>query len=267
MASHQRTPTRRSRLPPLALGAMSGLINPAPVEEPESPRRRPAGSRVRRADPGRAGRAVPVGDDGLILVLAPPASLAGVERPAAPVSPPVGPCVVVDWHSARRRGRSGLGRVPTVPARLAGHGVDPPGALGPRSRADRAPSSRRGPRSGRTSRPHRRPPGCGPRGPEGRSSPAIRLPCRASWTGTPGGAVTGGDTGTPPLPAGPVRTVPVSWGRRLAAVPELIERLDPGSLVDLDRERFTPGRASPWRWRGGDSGRHLRRRRCEPPTR
>lgn len=40
-----------------------------------------------------------------------------------------------------------------------------------------------------------------------------------------------GDTGLPLMPAGPVRTVPVAWGRRVAAVQELIERLDPASLA------------------------------------
>lgn len=44
-------------------------------------------------------------------------------------------------------------------------------------------------------------------------------------------AATGGDTAAPLPAAGPVRTVPVSWSRRLAALPELIERLDPSSLV------------------------------------
>jgi ATP-dependent RNA helicase DeaD len=43
--------------------------------------------------------------------------------------------------------------------------------------------------------------------------------------------VTRGDTGPPPLPAGPVRTVPVAWSRRIAAVQELVERLDPTSLA------------------------------------
>ena len=42
---------------------------------------------------------------------------------------------------------------------------------------------------------------------------------------------TSGETGLPTMPAGPVRTVPVAWGRRVAAVQELIERLDPASLA------------------------------------
>jgi hypothetical protein len=42
---------------------------------------------------------------------------------------------------------------------------------------------------------------------------------------------TSGETGLPAMPAGPVRTVPVAWGRRIAAVQELIERLDPSSLA------------------------------------
>ena len=42
---------------------------------------------------------------------------------------------------------------------------------------------------------------------------------------------TSGETGLPAMPAGPVRTVPVAWGRRIAAVQELIERLDPVSLT------------------------------------
>ena len=42
---------------------------------------------------------------------------------------------------------------------------------------------------------------------------------------------TSGDTGLPTMPAGPVRTVPVAWGRRVAAVQELIERLDSASLA------------------------------------
>ncbi|HKP29534.1 MAG TPA: DbpA RNA binding domain-containing protein [Gemmatimonadales bacterium] len=42
---------------------------------------------------------------------------------------------------------------------------------------------------------------------------------------------TSGETGLPVMPAGPVRTVPVAWGRRIAAVQELIERLDPASLA------------------------------------
>ena len=41
---------------------------------------------------------------------------------------------------------------------------------------------------------------------------------------------TSGETGLPPMPAGPVRTVPVAWGRRISAVQELVERLDPASL-------------------------------------
>jgi ATP-dependent RNA helicase DeaD len=42
---------------------------------------------------------------------------------------------------------------------------------------------------------------------------------------------TSGETGLPAMPSGPVRTVPVAWGRRIAAVQELIERLDPASLA------------------------------------
>jgi len=42
---------------------------------------------------------------------------------------------------------------------------------------------------------------------------------------------TSGDTGLPTMPAGPVRTVPVAWGRRIPALQELIERLDPSSLA------------------------------------
>jgi hypothetical protein len=40
-----------------------------------------------------------------------------------------------------------------------------------------------------------------------------------------------GETGLPQMPAGPVRTVPVAWGRRISAIQELIERLDPASLT------------------------------------
>lgn len=43
--------------------------------------------------------------------------------------------------------------------------------------------------------------------------------------------VTSGATGALPLPAGPVRTAPVAWGRRVSALQELIERLDPSSLA------------------------------------
>ncbi len=43
--------------------------------------------------------------------------------------------------------------------------------------------------------------------------------------------VTSGDTGALPLPAGPVRTVPVAWGRRVSALQELVEQLDPASLA------------------------------------
>jgi hypothetical protein len=42
---------------------------------------------------------------------------------------------------------------------------------------------------------------------------------------------TSGETGLPPMPGGPVRTVQVPWGRRIAAVQELVDRLDPASLL------------------------------------
>lgn len=44
-------------------------------------------------------------------------------------------------------------------------------------------------------------------------------------------ATTSGDTAQTLPPSGPVRTVPVAWGRRVATLPELIERLDPASLA------------------------------------
>ena len=84
-------------------------------------------------------------------------------------------------------------------------------------------------------------------------SPRRRTGRRAWWSATPGGRSPWATSALEGAPSGPVRTVSVPWGRRVAGLAELVELLDPDVAGDLDGGPGAPR---------GDRGRP---RRCASP--